>query len=495
MSASLKRVAMSGSVYFAANLMTKSVTFLLLPLYTRYLTTQDYGINSLAQAFVQLLITLTQLGLLEAANRLYFRYYRDAERLKSHLTTILITLLVSAGLTSLVMTVLRTPLAELVFNQPGLETYLLIAIWVPPLAQIIELTQIVLIASERPVLFAILSSGRLLLTAVISIVLVVGWRLGAWGTLNAQLIATSVIALAALLIFRRYLKPVFKRADMREALHFGLPLLPGLMSGWLLSYIDRLFLSHYQNLDSVGLYTVGFTVGTIMSFVVSSIMPAWSPYFYKSLEEQTPIGRQRVIQSVTLLVVLFTVSAFALSIFAREVVTIMAAPAYHTAHIIVPWIALYYALGGLNQIVVLRLLFVGRTPWLSIIQFVAMGVTIAGNFVLVPLFDITGAAMALTASAAVALTASLLLARRYLPMHYEYGAIAKTIGWAGALFVVSSLLPPLALVWSIALKLVLCAILLGGLFVLRVFSPDELSMLQRVINGVVYRLRRARMSS
>ena len=235
MSVSLKKVVTSGSVYFVANLMTKSITFLLLPLYTRYLTTEDYGINSLAQAFVQLLITLTQLGLLEAANRLYFRYYRDADRLKSHLTTILITLLASAVTTSLVLTVLHEPLSQLVFNQPGLEAYLLITIWVPPLAQIIELTQIVLIASERPVMFALLSSGRLLLTAAISIVLVVGLGLGAWGTLNAQLIATASLAVVALLIFRRYFKPVFRRPDMVEALHFGLPLLPGLMSGWLLS--------------------------------------------------------------------------------------------------------------------------------------------------------------------------------------------------------------------------------------------------------------------
>ena len=235
-----------------------------------------------------------------------------------------------------------------------------------------------------------------------------------------------------------------------------------------------------------------------MSFVVTSVMPAWTPFFYKSLEEQTLIGRQRVIQSVTLLVVLFAFGAFALSIFAREVVTIMAAPGYRIAHTIVPWIVLYYALGGLNQIVVLRLLFVNKTSWLSVIQFIAMGVTIAGNFVLVPLFDITGASMALTASAAVALMASFVLARHYLPMHYEYRAIIKTVGWAVLLFGASLALPEAGLVVSILLKLSLCVIMLGGLFVLRVFSPDELTMLQRVLNAAVYRLRHwrsARISS
>jgi O-antigen/teichoic acid export membrane protein len=489
MSTGLKKVVVSGGIYFAATLLSKSISFLLLPLYTRYLTPADYGIISLGLAFVQLMLTLTQLGLVEAANRLYFRYYRDADRLKSHLSTIFFTLLTSALLTCLVMTVFRAPLSEAVFNQPGLEAYLLVAIWVTPLAQIIELTQVVLIASERPLAFALISSGRLLLIATFSVALVVGLQLGAWGALSAQLFAAAVSAVAALLLFRRYFKPTFKRADMSEALRFGLPLLPGLMSGWLLSYIDRIFLSHYHNLSSVGLYTVGFTIGTIMSFVVSSSMPAWSPYFYKSLEEQTEIGRQRVVQGTTLLVVLFTLSAFALSLFARQIVTIMVAPEYRVAYIIVPWIVMYYALGGLNQIVVLRLLFVNKTAWLSVVQFLAMGVTIAGNFILVPLLDIVGAALAMTLSAIVALSASVLLARRYHPLPYEWAAILKTIGLAIVVFMLALAIPDLGMVLSIVSNFLLCAAFVGGLFVIRVFSPEELHLLKRLGLAALNRLR------
>jgi len=488
-STGLKKVVVSGGIYFAANLLTKSISFLLLPIYTRYLTPDDYGIISLGLAFVQLMLTLTQLGLLEAANRLYFRYYRDADQLKNYLSTIFLTLLTSALLTCLVMTVFRTPLADAVFNRPGLEAYLLIAIWVAPLAQIIELVQIVLIASERPLAFVLVSSGRLLLIAVFSVTLVVGLQWGARGALSAHWLAALISALIALRFFRRYFRLTFKRAHMSEALRFGLPLIPGAMSGWLLSYIDRIFLSHYYSLSSVGLYTVGFTVGTIMSFGVSSIMPAWNPYFYKSLEDQTEIGRQRVVQGTTLLVTLFTLAALALSLFAREIVTIMAAPEYREAYTVVPWIVLYYALGGLNQLVVLRLLFVNKTAWLSAVQFWAMGVTVAANFILVPLLDIAGAALAMTLSAIAALGVNMLLARRYSPLPYEWRAILKTIGLAAALFMISLLVPEVSLAAGIAIKLVVCAAFIGGLFVVRVFSAAELLLLQRLSTAVLIRLR------
>jgi len=485
---SLHRVLVGSSIYFIANLLTKALSFLLLPVYTRYLTPEDYGIIGLSQAFIQLLLTATQLGLLDAVARLYFRYYHDSDKLRSYLTSVMAILAAFSLCVSLGMTVAHKPLSMAIFNRPGLDAYLLLVLWAVPLTQIIELSQAVLVASERPIAFSTIYSGRLFATEFFSILFIVIMRQGAWGSLKADLFAATLIAMVALALFRRYFAPAFNRAYVGESLRFGLPLVPGLLSGWILSYANRIFLIRYGALSNVGLYTVGYTFSSLMSLFVVSVTQAWNPFFYKSMEERTPESERLVVQSTTLLVAVFTAVAFALSLFSREIVMIMAASQYHAAYVVVPILVTYYFLGGLNQIVVPRLLFVGKTHWISVVAFISMSVTIAASILLIPRLDIVGAALAMALAGVVVLAVNFALAWRYNPLHYEYRAIAKIVGLALALFLISRALPQWDLVPAMLAKSVFTVAFIGGLFSVHTFNTEEIQMLQQIVVALRKRL-------
>ena len=82
----LRRLATTGSAYTAASILSKLIAVALLPLYTRYLTTADYGAAELLFAAVVAASIVVRLGLIEALLRFYYRHDEDsAEVVAQHL--------------------------------------------------------------------------------------------------------------------------------------------------------------------------------------------------------------------------------------------------------------------------------------------------------------------------------------------------------------------------------------------------------------------------
>jgi O-antigen/teichoic acid export membrane protein len=487
----LRRVALNSSVYFVATLFTKSLSFLLLPLYTRVLTPDDYGIIALAQALAQLIASVVQFGLHHAVSRFYYKHYQQPARLRTYLTTILAALIIETTVLSVVMTVFAETLAPLAFNRAGMREYFILVAWLAPFTEVIEVTLVTLLASERPVAYSLVSSGRLFSLAMLNILLVVVFKMGARGSLLANLLATGLLAIVAAMLFRPYFSIKLNWADLAQSFKFGLPLMPGLLSGWLLSYFDRIFLSHYGTYANVGIYAVGFTLGTIMTFIVTSVGQAWSPVFFKSMEEGSAQSRLRVIRATTLLVALYTVVAFGLVVFSREIVAIMTAPQYRAAATITPLVVLYYYTSSLGGIMLDRVFFAGKTHWSSIVTLVATVATVAGNFVLIPRFGVMGAACALALGGVTAMIMGFVIGERVYPMRYEYGAFLKITLTAASLAICALAIPEIGLLPSIGVKLGLVALWFMGVFVLKVFDKDELHAIRDIAQSAVRRASQA----
>ena len=73
MSGYLRRLATTGAAYTAASIVSKLIAVALLPLYTRYLTTEDYGAAELMFAAVVSISIVIRFGLIEALLRFYYK--------------------------------------------------------------------------------------------------------------------------------------------------------------------------------------------------------------------------------------------------------------------------------------------------------------------------------------------------------------------------------------------------------------------------------------
>ena len=83
MSGYLRRLATTGAAYTAASIFSKLIAVALLPLYTRYLSTDDYGVAEVMFAAVVSISIVVRLGLIEALLRFYYKEDEDPARVVS----------------------------------------------------------------------------------------------------------------------------------------------------------------------------------------------------------------------------------------------------------------------------------------------------------------------------------------------------------------------------------------------------------------------------
>lgn len=490
--AHIKQIARSGSIYLLPVVVTRSLGFLLLPVYTTYLTRSDYGLITTAAAGSSLVATAASLGMIDASSRLYFKYDADPAALGALLTTTL-TFIVASCLIVIGLAALRLHwVAQLMFgtaslNGVGLGQYALVALCAVPFTQAFEHMLTVLQNNRQPGRYAVLRGINILTTIVLIVVLVVLFRKGAFGSIVANLVASIAASIAAFMVVRPYFRLRIDVAMLRQALIFGLPLAPYALSGWVVAWIDRIFLVHYYSLSVTGVYALAATLSTILQFVITAVMQAWTPIYYQTLERNGRAGQAEVVRTITFLIVVFSFAALGLALFAREVLAVMTRPRFHDAYHIVPYLVLYFLIGGINALLINNIYFSGMTKWLSPVTFISVLVIVPANILLVPRFGGIGAAAAAVVAALIYTTLDFVIAQRVYPMRFEYRAIAATVGLAVILFAASLASDGMPL----ALRLLLKALLLGafpiGLLTLGVVKPADVA---RVIAVARRRIRR-----
>ena len=277
----LRRVAGASAIYGLANFGVRALNFLLLPLYTRYLAPTDYGLIALAETFAAFLALVIGLGFDSGLQRMYFHYVDNSTALASYLGSTIKFALAAAAFAVLLTVTAGTPVLHAFaprFDVPA--RFLVWAIITAASAQFLQYKLIVFQCQGKPKLYVFLSVASFVLTASFAVALVVFAHRGASGMLLGKLAASLLGLVVALFLFSDALRAPFHWRFVRETLAIGLPLVPHqLMAGGLM-VADRFILSYYRDLSEVGLYSIVYTFGGVMSLVTLSLTQAWAPAYY-----------------------------------------------------------------------------------------------------------------------------------------------------------------------------------------------------------------------
>ena len=437
--------------YALSDILKQAINFLLLPLYTAYLSTADYGALSIALAAAAVLEVVYGLGLRSAVGRLYFDQ-RDEARVRALVGTLAIFLAVfGAGLSVLLL--VAGPALWPLLGQDGVafSPYIVLVLLTVPLNNLgLSLVLPLYYARGQALRYAAFSLFSFSVMTGATVLFVVGLGQGAVGALWGRWIAALIVLLPTLAILVRNAGPVFERALLREALVFGLPLVPHLISAWALNFSDRILLGHFLPLNDVGLYAAGYQFGLLVSVIITGINNAWTPWYFRvsTGQRNVPVGR-----FVNYYVMLIVALGAGTALLAREAVAIMTAPAYHAAWTIVPLVALGYVINGLVARFMDVLLLHKRTGVVPLTTIAAGAANIAFNLVAIPRLGIIGAAYGTIFGYAVRLGLTSFFAARTASLPFEWGRVARVLV-VGLLVAVPGLLLDTGSVWlNVPLKL------------------------------------------
>ncbi len=415
-----RRLLVGSGAYATTNFALKAVNFLLITLFTRFLSPGDYGTISLAEIIAATLGAFCGLGLDSAMRRLYFHYADEPGVQRRYVSSVL---RFGAALTVTIVALAFAIGPQLLqrvaphFAVPFFP-YIALAIGTAAANQMVDYRLGLYQSEQRPLAFSMMASASFLMTAGSALVLVVLLRRGAVGMLNGKLLGAAGSLLVALIVSRKWWAGGFEWRFVRESLPIALPILPHLLLALGLVVADRFILEYYRNLDEVGVYSVAYTFGMVMYLVTASISQAWSPLFY-DVARNGPEGQRtlgRLFSGLSLLLV--TIAIFG-SLIAEDVVSHFLDKRYSSAGRLIPWIIAGYLFHALYSILQPSLFQVRRVGFLWVVSCVALVANLGLNLLWIPRWGMYGAAYATMAAYVIEAVLMYFYAQRVYPLAFS----------------------------------------------------------------------------
>ncbi len=481
MSGYLRRLATTGAAYTAASILSKVIAVALLPLYTRYLSPEDYGAAEILFAAVVTASIIVRFGLLEAILRFYYLDDEDPARVVKSTFAGLFWL---STLGALVALPFAGPLSELLFDPkelpPGVSGAELVRIAIGGL-WVLTMWEFMLTLfrlDERARAFFVTTILNVLAAIALTVALVVGLDEGARGLLLGSYASGGAFVVALIALQWRRLSLWPDPALLRRLYRFGLPTMPAEVSLYALNFADRLIIARSLGLTEAGLYSLGVKFAQAVNVLVRGFQLAWPPLAYSIRDDGE--ARRFYATVVTLFVAGCAFVVAGMWLFSRWIVRALADPKYFDSYEVIGLVSAAVTLYALYLVLVVILGRTGRTEFNLPAAIGALVVNVALNLILVPPLGIVGAGIALVASYLVVLGLMYAFTQRLFPVSYEWGRLLRVVLTVAALVGIAELLVPTEGALGLLLRAILFAAYPLVLWLSGFFSDQEREWLARL---------------
>ena len=389
----MSKLIKNTSLYTLGNILPKVASFFLIPIYSRYLTPSDYGITSSMAVLTMILGILFTLGTERSLNRLYYDFDSAAYK-RDFLGTISISIYVISFILVMVTFLLHSLVGK-TFKSISFFPFYALAISTAFFNVLATVPTMYFRITEQVKKYIAISISRFIISTGLILLFVVILKQGAVGKLRSALIAALVFFPIFLTINIKVINFRFDFKILKNSLKFSLPMIPVMLSAWILNMSDRIFIERYFTLSDVGLYSMGYNIAGLTLLIVSSFYIAYNPYFFKITNtEDEYIAKNKLKKSNHFFLLGLIGICFIIAFFSKEVIYFLLDKRYHSAYKIVPIISLAYIVNQANGLVHLFIYQYKKTQVVMCIILFTAGLNIGLNFALIPVYGVYGAAFA-----------------------------------------------------------------------------------------------------
>ena len=318
--------------YTVCSILQKCLSFITLPLFTRILTPEQYGIHSVYSSWYSIFSIFLTLNLAYGSfstAMVKFEKERDG-----YIAAIQNICLVLCG----VFLALYLPFADF------WNTFLELPTPIVCLMVAEVLTGFSLLCWYGVKRFEFKYKGVVIVTlaiAVITPVLAYIMVMSSTEKGYARTIGYAAVSIAvgAFLYVSNAIKGKggWNKTYWKYALNFNIPLIPYYLSQVVFNQSDRIMISHIAGTDKAGMYSVAFNLATLLNFILNAINNSYVPWFYGKIKEGKPEDNKRVATGISLLMAFMLMGVISL---APEIILIMAGKDYAEAAWVVPPVAM-----------------------------------------------------------------------------------------------------------------------------------------------------------
>ena len=381
----------SGVGYTLGNILIKGINFLTLPIFSRLLSPEEFGVYNVFASYDMILFVLIGLAMhtsIQSAN-LEFR-----GKINSYTSSISLIYVLNALVALVVAVLFRKALGELLSLPPASLTILVLGSFSTAVIQLYN-TRISLDYSYKKYLLVSACSSILNISLSLVLILTAFSEDRAMGRIIGASVPAFLISLVLLLSFFRKEKPRFSKTYWKFGVKYSLPIVPHGISQMLLNQCDRIMISKMVSDAAAGIYSLAGNIKLILVIITESVNTAWTTWFYSQMDKGEKAAIQKRATQLLLLFFILTTGLMALS---PELVQLLGGSAYAAGkYVAIPLVLDAFAL-FLYNLVVPAQYYAKKTTYIMYGTMAAAVVNIVLNYVFIKLFGFVAAAYTTLAS-------------------------------------------------------------------------------------------------
>ena len=452
----LKQLAGQTMIYGLSTILARIINFLFVPIYTRLLTPESYGVVTEFMAYIAVLQVVLVLGLETGCFRFANKEGVDPKKVYSN--AFVTVFCVSATFLAL-MIAFAGPISAAL----GYEGYSACIMYMGGTLALDSVTAILfakLRQEGRALKFAIFKTIKIVTETAANLVLFLWFpkycaQVAAQaGTQASALTASDVWLLkfipatpdfsyvifaifiscvvCGLLFIPDYLKLSFRLEPklLRQMLAYSLPLMVAALPGIVNDFLDRILFRYFDTnaeawRSSLGLYQAAVKLAVIMNLFIQMFRYAAEPFFFRRAREKDSKDLYALVQEYF---TAFCGLVFLGVILYIDIIALILGPQFRSAVGVVPVMLLSYMILGMLFNVSMWYKLSGKTNMAIWITFAGLAVTAVVIVLFMPKYSYWAAAYGHLASYVVMFAISALLGAKYYPIPYRWGRLAAIVG-------------------------------------------------------------------
>lgn len=383
------------SLYTFAGFFGAGVNFFILPVLSHYLSPLDYGVLSIINSYVTILIPLIGLVASGLISVEYFKL-KDRKEFAAKFVSVQAVPIVPFVLLSLLFFSSYDQLSGVLELTNTHRVWALFMMFLALATIYVETFLNLLIIQKKATAYSIYNITRVVIEVALTLWLVVQQGLGWQGRLYAWIATSAIFLVIGFLYFKKegLLSEKIEWRFMKEGILFGLPLILHTIGKFVINQSDRLFIAKMVSLEEAGIYNMGYTIGTLILIVITAFFNFYTPFLMERLatiteEKKLQIVKMSYLFAIGAIAVLIIVSVFAPLLFSYFIDR-----QFESAVQYVFWVGLGYVFWGGYMLFANYINYFKRNRLLGWLAGLNVLTNTLFNYVLIKMFGAIGAAYA-----------------------------------------------------------------------------------------------------
>lgn len=428
--------AVNNAFYYTIGSVVRAfASFLLLPVFANILGTAQYGVLNLLQTFSSVVAILMTFGIERSLYRLYYDY-TDERSQNEFLSTIFWSINITSLIIILVALLCASQLSTVLGGVDAVKVIIPVIIYTF-LSALINYSQIIMQVEQEGRSFLLISMLLLIAYNVVSLLFLFFYDKTYQSMVYGNLVANAIVLPFAYFRIRKRIKLFFDFSILKNTLRFSFPILLMTLFAWALNMSDRLFLANFSDMESLGLYSMGSKIVSIMIMFDGAIFQAYGPYFFNIANtELKEIAKPKL--KITNDAITWIVGALAIGIvlFANLFFHTLLKPEFRGSliyvYILVAGAVFSQQTGLLNPMIYQN----KKTKEISIVTIVCACISVGLNRLLIPLFGPIMAAVTNLTAAFCMFVLSLFVAKKNYYIKLNFIGVVVSLLTIGLCYVI-----------------------------------------------------------